>query len=490
MPGGDRRRSSTHARRRRRAHVATIELPDDCASPATRGPPIPVRQGAHREASATRRRHRASSSAPSGSRSCSSASPSRPRHEDDTERQPRRAGPAGRHGRRRRGRPGRAAPRRARPGHLRRQGQGRGAARAVPTTVDADTVVFDNELTPGPAVQPGEAARPHRHRPHRGDPRHLRPERPQPGGQGPGRAGPAALPPAPAARGRRHRLSASRRGGIGTRGPGETQLEVDRRRIMRRITQARGGAARPRPPPRHCSASRSAAARLPHVAIVGYTNAGKSTLLNRLTDAGVLVEDRLFATLDPTTRRLDAARRRAGAASPTPSASSASCPTSWSRRSRSPSRSWPRPTCSSTSSTRRRPIPTARSTRCATVLAEIGAGHGARAAGLQQGRRRPDEAAPPGRSATRARSPSRRAPATASTSCCRAIGDRLRPLTTVVELVVPTTGATCWPRSTARARCWSSTHERRRHARCGPGSTTAARGPPRRVRRAGGRRLS
>ena len=87
----------------------------------------------------------------------------------------------------------------------------------VSLTVDADTVVFDNELTPGPAVQPGEAARPHRHRPHRGDPRHLRPERPHPRGQGPGPAGHAAVPaPAPAARrerglhppGRRHRRPA------------------------------------------------------------------------------------------------------------------------------------------------------------------------------------------------------------------------------------------------------------------------------------------
>ena len=73
----------------------------------------------------------------------------------------------------------------------------------------ADTVVFDDELSPGPAAQPREDPGPHGHRPHRGDPRHLRPERPHPGGQGPGRAGPAALPAAPAA-GRGRALSASR----------------------------------------------------------------------------------------------------------------------------------------------------------------------------------------------------------------------------------------------------------------------------------------
>jgi GTP-binding protein HflX len=92
-------------------------------------------------------------------------------------------------------------------------------------------------------------------------------------------------------------------GGIGTRGPGETQLEVDRRRIMKRITKLEGelkNLGRTRLEQRK-SRDRSG---LSSVTIVGYTNAGKSTLLNALTSSGVLVQDRLFATLDPTTRRL------------------------------------------------------------------------------------------------------------------------------------------------------------------------------------------
>ncbi len=92
-------------------------------------------------------------------------------------------------------------------------------------------------------------------------------------------------------------------GGIGTRGPGETQLEVDRRRLLRRVHKLE---AELKVIAHHRDTQRKAArrSRLSSVAIVGYTNAGKSTLLNHLTDAGVLVEDRLFATLDATTRRL------------------------------------------------------------------------------------------------------------------------------------------------------------------------------------------
>ncbi|MEP6661333.1 MAG: GTPase HflX [Acidimicrobiales bacterium] len=93
-------------------------------------------------------------------------------------------------------------------------------------------------------------------------------------------------------------------GGIGTRGPGETKLEVDRRRIQRRITKLEVD-LRDLQRQRQLQRKARTRSRLQRVSIVGYTNAGKSTLLNRLTDAGVLVENRLFATLDPTTRRLE-----------------------------------------------------------------------------------------------------------------------------------------------------------------------------------------
>ncbi len=98
-------------------------------------------------------------------------------------------------------------------------------------------------------------------------------------------------------------MSAAGGARIGSRGPGETQLEVDRRRIVRRIHKLEADL---REIERHRATQRKASRRghLHRVVIVGYTNAGKSTLLNRLTDAGVLVEDRLFATLDATTRRL------------------------------------------------------------------------------------------------------------------------------------------------------------------------------------------
>jgi GTP-binding protein HflX len=93
-------------------------------------------------------------------------------------------------------------------------------------------------------------------------------------------------------------------GGVGTRGPGETQLEVDRRRLRERIATLRRrllDVERTRNLQRH----ERARVPFPCVALVGYTNAGKSTLMNTLTHAGVLVEDKLFATLDPTSRRLD-----------------------------------------------------------------------------------------------------------------------------------------------------------------------------------------
>jgi GTP-binding protein HflX len=100
------------------------------------------------------------------------------------------------------------------------------------------------------------------------------------------------------------RLGKSGIGGLGTRGPGETKLESDRRRISARIVKVKKelkDVERVRLVKRGERTRR----RVPSVTIVGYTNAGKSSLLNALTGAGVLVQDQLFATLDPTTRRLD-----------------------------------------------------------------------------------------------------------------------------------------------------------------------------------------
>ena len=91
-------------------------------------------------------------------------------------------------------------------------------------------------------------------------------------------------------------------GGIGGRGPGETKIETDRRRINTKIAKLRRELKHMKDDPRHQAAERRRH-EIPSVAIAGYTNAGKSSLLNRLTGAGVLVEDALFATLDPTTRR-------------------------------------------------------------------------------------------------------------------------------------------------------------------------------------------
>lgn len=100
------------------------------------------------------------------------------------------------------------------------------------------------------------------------------------------------------------------KGGIGLRGPGETQLETDRRLIGARIRQLKERLS-------HVDSRRAmnrhnrVSAEIPTVALVGYTNAGKSTLFNALTDAGVYVRDKLFATLDPTMRRIELPDKRA-----------------------------------------------------------------------------------------------------------------------------------------------------------------------------------
>ena len=97
--------------------------------------------------------------------------------------------------------------------------------------------------------------------------------------------------------------------GIGSRGPGETKIELDRRRIRRRMARLRREIQAMAPSRQTKRGSRRRGA-IPSVAIAGYTNAGKSSLMNRLTEAGIMVEDALFATLDPTVRRAETCEGR------------------------------------------------------------------------------------------------------------------------------------------------------------------------------------
>jgi GTP-binding protein HflX len=98
-------------------------------------------------------------------------------------------------------------------------------------------------------------------------------------------------------------------GGIGTRGPGETKLEIDRRRIKMRINklkqEIKGLVKR-----RELERKNRKKSMIPQIAVVGYTNAGKSTLVNALAGSDIFVEDKLFATLDPTTRSIELPRHR------------------------------------------------------------------------------------------------------------------------------------------------------------------------------------
>ena len=139
-------------------------------------------------------------------------------------------------------------------------------------------------------------------RPHGADPRHLRAARAQPRGQGAGGARPAELPPAPAARvgrgdvaaGRRHRHAGPRRDEDGGRPPAHPQAD------LQAAARHQGHGHHARDEARAAAGQRAS----PRPRSPGYTNAGKSTLMNAITGADVLVADQLFATLDPTVRRL------------------------------------------------------------------------------------------------------------------------------------------------------------------------------------------
>ncbi|MCP4289558.1 MAG: GTPase HflX [Gammaproteobacteria bacterium] len=100
------------------------------------------------------------------------------------------------------------------------------------------------------------------------------------------------------------------KGGIGLRGPGETQLETDRRLVNKRIAQIRRRLEKVESQ-RHQGRKARSKAEIPTVSLVGYTNAGKSTLFNRLTESGVYAANKLFATLDPTLRRVEVAAGQA-----------------------------------------------------------------------------------------------------------------------------------------------------------------------------------
>ena len=164
----------------------------------------------------------------------------------------------------------------------------------------ADMIVFDCELSPS-QVRAINAATDFDTRPFATHPGYLRSARSNERRQDSGGTCPVKVSSS-----KTHRVGIEMSrlmGGIGGRGPGETKLEVDRRRVRERISQLKGALKRIRAS-RQQRRARRQRRDLPVVSIVGYTNAGKSTLLNSLTQSSVSAEERMFATLDPTSRRL------------------------------------------------------------------------------------------------------------------------------------------------------------------------------------------
>ena len=215
--------------------------------------------------------------------------------------------------------------------HADRPRQGRGGRAAGRGDAAPTCSLFDDELSPGPAAQPRGGRRAQDARPHAADPRHLRAARahargPPAGGAGAARlhaAAPDGQGRAAVAAGRRHRHAGPGRDEAGDRPPAHPPAHPGR--------QARDRARAPRPA--HAAARRASALEAPVVALVGYTNAGKSTLFSALTRAETAVSDQLFMTLDPLVRRAPPGRRAGTCCWSTPSASSRSCRTRWWRRS-------------------------------------------------------------------------------------------------------------------------------------------------------------